>query len=130
MTKILRAALAAASLSLSLASPAMASDQPDNVVVRGEPAERVVRHVRFADLNLAQPSQQRKLGARVSYAVRSLCSEATGEGADPLLTLRCRNEAWDSARPQIAQAILRAEQLAQTGRSDIRIAAIDLAARD
>jgi hypothetical protein len=48
-------------------------------------------------------------------------------GNDALFEARCRGYAWRGAKPQIASAIERAQQIAATGSSTIAAVAITIA---
>jgi UrcA family protein len=107
-----------------------AGKNPRIVVIAPPSSEIVVRRVSFADLNLASPAGERSLNSRVSYAVNDLCYDVTG-GDDGTLRMKqvlkkCSGSAWDQARPQMAQAIQRAREIAQTGTSSITAAALTI----
>jgi len=92
--------------------------------------EVVVRHVSYADLNLASAPGQQMLNRRVNSAVSDLCNEATG-GPDGSVSfkfsmMKCNSEAWNGARPQIDRAVQRARDIAYTGTSDLVAAAITI----
>jgi UrcA family protein len=100
------------------------------IVVTGDP-DRIERRVSYADLNLAAVAGQRSLNRRVTTAISSLCLEATG-GLDRNLSSKfnmnkCGHSAWTQARPQIAQAVQRASEIAENGRSNIPPVAISIA---
>ena len=109
------------------ASPALGKTGP--IVVQAPP-DVVVRHVSYADLNLAAPAGERTLVGRVRTAVNDLCGETTG-GSDgswmkQRTVDRCNNAGWDQARPQISLAVQRAREIAMTGRSSIVAAALTI----
>jgi UrcA family protein len=88
-------------------------------VVVNAPPERVTRRIGFADLNLTTTPGQQALNRRVGRAVKDVCIETSG--ADDL-ALRsrmamsdCMATAWSRARPQIANAVQRAQRMAATG---------------
>jgi UrcA family protein len=89
-----------------------------------------VRHVSFADLNLAAPAGQQTLNRRVDAAVSSLCNEATGGNdgspAYKYSMISCSDGAWNDARPQIARAVQRSQELASTGHTSILAAALTI----
>ena len=126
----LYAAIAVTSGGLFLVtSPAFGRSAPI-LVTASPPEEIVVRHVSYADLNLAADAGQRTLNRRVGTAVSSLCGEASG-GNDGSTSfrysmIRCSNGAWSDARPQIARAVQRAQELAFTGKTAIAAAAITI----
>lgn len=102
-----------------------ADDEP--VVVTGQPEEAVpTRRVSFADLNLASTAGQKTLDRRVGGAVRSVCLEATGPNPLDWAEYACRADAWRGAKPQMARAIERAQQLAANGSSSIAPVAITI----
>lgn len=109
-----------------VASPA-AAKRP--IVVTGNP-DLVVRHVSFADLNLASFAGENTLRHRVRGAVKDVCLEATGgnTGGAPykINMVNCSASAWDGANPQIAAAVQRAREIAATGSSNIAAAAITI----
>lgn len=112
------------------APPAFGKSAPV-VVTAPAPSDMVRRHISYADLNLASPAGERTLNRRVAGAVSGLCLEATG-GADGSFTMgieirRCTNSAWEQARPQISQAVQRANEIASTGTSTFAATAITIA---
>ena len=116
----------AASLLAATAAPAAQPDRP--VVVYGEPPENIrTERVSYADLNLATASGERMLLRRVGGAVKRVCLFEDGlQGAVDPGYHRCANGAWLGARPQIAQAVTRAEEIALTGKSSIAATAITI----
>ena len=95
-------------------------------MVYAEPQEgvRTVR-VSYADLNLAERSDLRRLKVRVTGAVKRVCQFEDGRsGLQDRGYYGCADDAWDGANPQIAQAVARASEIALTGRSAIPLAAI------
>ena len=111
-----------------LASPASARAP---IVVTAPLAEDIiVRHVSYADLNLAAAAGLNTLNSRVGGAVEDLCTEAVG-GYESGITfkfnmVRCSRDAWSGARPQIAQAVQRAHDIAFTGTSNLAAVAITI----
>lgn len=89
------------------------------------PSGYVVRTVSYADLNLASAPGERVLKKRVGSAVNSVCLEAVGL-SDFDAAQSCELDAWAGARPQIARAVRRAHQIAETGTSLIAAAAITI----
>ena len=122
------AAVAVASGGIFLAdSPAFGRSGPIFVTAT-PPEEVVVRHIGYADLNLLVEAGQRTLNRRVDVAVTDLCTEANG-GNDGSTSFkysmkRCSVGAWNDARPQIARAIERSQELASTGQSTIAATAL------
>ena len=109
------------------AAPAFGRSGP--ILVTGAPPEEiVVRHVSYADLNLAVEAGQKTLNRRVGSAVNSLCDEALGgnDGSTAFRysMVRCTHGAWNDARPQIARAVMRAQELALTGQTSIAATAL------
>jgi UrcA family protein len=111
-----------------VAPPAFGKAGP--VVVVANP-NVVIRHISFADLNLASAAGERTLNRRVGGAVSSLCQEATGGIDGNYMTTisagKCRQAAWNQALPQITQVTQRARDIASTGVSPIAAAAITIA---
>jgi UrcA family protein len=117
--------------SLAIASPAQGKTAP---VLITAPADVVVRHVSYADLNLASAPGQQRLNHRVDAAVTDVCLEATGgdNGSTEFKfsMVRCASGAWNDARPQINLAIQRAHELASTGTTNLAAAAITFTVRN
>lgn len=99
-------------------------------IVVTSPAELVVRHISYADLNLASLSGEKTLKYRVGGAVRSLCDEVagpdTGDLQSTVAIMECGKDAWGQARPQMARAVARAHEIALTGTSTIAATAITI----
>lgn len=120
------AAIAVASGGVFLAaSPAFGRSGPI-FVTAAPPEDVVVRHVSYADLNLAADAGLRTLNRRVGVAVTDLCTEANGgnDGSTKFKhsVKRCSNSAWNDARPQIMRAV----QLASSGQTAIAAAALTI----
>ena len=114
------AVLASGSALLLAAGTAHAKD----VTVYAESNEEALtRTVSYADLNLVERAGQKTLDRRVGRAVRYVCEPLDTPGIDPLHSA-CLDYAWTGARPQMARAIERAQQLAATGTSSIAPVAI------
>jgi UrcA family protein len=111
-----------------LAPPASGKARP--VVVTGK-TNIITSRISFRDLNLALAAGELTLDRRVRGAIGGLCAEATGGYDGSFLTAmaerQCRSSAWGQARPQIARAVLRANQIASTGTSTIAAAGIVIA---
>lgn len=95
------------------------------------PQDVVVRQIGYADLNLATAGGENMLNSRVRSGIRSLCIDALSEvegafGYDRESSI-CHNSAWRQAKPQMAQAVQRAREIALTGRSNIAAVAISIA---
>jgi UrcA family protein len=121
--------LAVASAILLGAGPAFAGqEQPVNVY--GEQSEDVrTERVSYADLNLALDEHRKLLNGRVSGAVKRVCLYRESVGVLENSYDICADGAWSEARPQIAQAIARARDIAMNGKSSIAAAAITIQVR-
>jgi UrcA family protein len=102
---------------------------PRDVIV--VPQDVVVRDIGYGDLNLATDAGEKMLNSRVRGGIKSLCIEALSEvegafGYDWESAI-CHNSAWTQAKPQMAQAVQRAREIALTGRSNIAAVAISIA---
>ena len=118
-----------------VAQPASGKSPPivvtaPNEVVTAPNDNVVVRHISYADLNLASASGESTLNRRVSGAVGDLCLEATGGNDGSFIfksnMMKCDDRAWGEARPQVARAVQRAHDIASTGTSSIAAAAITI----
>jgi len=120
------AVLSGVTASLGVAAPSLAAQ--DRVVVYAGPQEGVrTERVHYADLNLAERRDQRKLNLRVTGAVQRVCLyEDSRKGLQDRGYYRCADDAWDGANPQIAQAVARAREIALTGHSAIPATAITI----
>lgn len=110
--------------------PALAA-QSAPVVVYGQQDENTrTERVSFADLNLANSKDARKLRFRVASAVKRVCLYDQAQmGLRDSSYTRCSSGAWANAKPQIAQAIAREQEIALNGSSSIAAVAITIAAR-
>jgi UrcA family protein len=126
LSKLAAASVTAAGLFLPFAS-VTAKDRP---VLVTAPTDMVLRHVRYSDIDLAVPEGRSALYQRVGFAISDVCAEANhfdnGSFAFKSGLKQCSNVAWSGARPQIARAVQRANQLAATGTSSIAAAAITI----
>jgi UrcA family protein len=129
MRKLILSSFTATALAGGLFLPTSATAK-DSAVLVTAPTELVVRHVAYADLDLALPTGVTALNERVNFAVGDVCTEAnlgdSGSFAFKAGMMRCSNHAWNDARPQIARAVQRAEDIASTGSSQIAAAAITI----
>ena len=104
-----------------------ASDPEMTVVGHGDV---VVRQISYAGLDLTSADGQRTLNGRVSRGVSDLCTEVTSDietsPAHRSSMVNCRYRAWGEARPQIARAIQRSQELAANGSSAIAPVAISI----
>lgn len=120
------AVLSGVTASLFYTVPA-AAGQERPVVVYAQPADVRVERVSYADLDLAQGSHVKKLNQRVGGAVKRVCLFENGRsGLQYRGYYSCADDAWDGARPQIAQAVTRAKEIAMTGKSSIAATAITI----
>lgn len=121
------AVLSGVAASLAFAVPASAG-QDNPVIVKAEPIEGLhSERVTYADLNLAERRDERRLKLRVAGAVQRVCLFEHGRsGLQDSGYTRCSGEAWDGANPQIAQAVARAREIALTGYSAIPATAITI----
>ena len=130
MRKLILSSFTAAALAGGgLFLPTTATAKESGVLVTA-PTELVVRHVSYSDLDLGQPAGVATLNDRVNFAVGDVCTEAnlgdSGGFSFKAGLLRCSNHAWNDARPQIARAVQRAQDIALTGSSPIAAAAITI----
>lgn len=95
------------------AAPASAQ-APLQVVAQRVYDDQLTERVSHRDLNLASASGQKSLRFRVRSATGKVCAPLNGTN---LRTQQqyCRSVAWNGAKPQMEQAIARAQQLAATG---------------
>ncbi len=125
----LAAAAVIGGLFLPFAS-ATAREGPVVVTAPPEEAGLVVRRVSYADLDLALPSGRSALHDRVGFAVGDVCTEANlfDNGSPEFKTgvMQCSNAAWGNARPQIARAVQRANDIAANGWSPIAATTISI----
>jgi len=120
------AALSGVTASLLAAASASAA-QESPVVVYGEADNSRTEHVSYADLDLTDRGDQRTLNLRVTGAVKRVCLFEDGyAGLQDVGYYHCSGDAWESAKPQIAQAVQRAKDIAMTGRSSIAATAITI----
>lgn len=131
LSKLAVAAVTIGGLFLPFSS-ATAKERPVVVTAPPEETELVVRYVSYADLDLALPVGQSTLNDRVGFAITDVCTEAnrfdSGSFSFKSGLKTCSNAAWDDARPQIARAFQRANEIAATGNSSIAAAAISISA--
>lgn len=126
--RVSAAVLSGVTASLLISSAALAADQGKPVVVKGEPLENTrSEHVSYADLDLSQRKDEKKLNFRVAGAVKRVCLfENSRNGLQDNGYYSCADDAWGQARPQIARAVDRARQLAMTGKTSIAATAISI----
>jgi UrcA family protein len=120
------AVLSGVTASLLLAVPVLAAQQGP-VVVYAEPDNIRTERVTYADLDLADRGDLKKLNLRVAGAVKRVCLfENSRSGLQDFGYYSCAGDAWDGAKPQIAQAVQRAKDIAMTGQSSIAATAITI----
>ena len=120
------AVLSGVTASLLIATAAFAA-QNKPVVVYAEPQEGFrSERVTYADLDLSQRKHERKLNLRVAGAVKRVCLYEDRSGLQDLGYYRCADDAWGDVRPQMAQAVARAKEIALTGSSSIAATAITI----
>lgn len=126
--RVSAAVLSGVTASLLISSAAFAAGQNAPVVVKAEPLENTrTEHVSYADLDLSQRKDEKKLNLRVTGAVKRVCLfENSRMGLQDSGYYNCADDAWGQARPQIAQAVDRAKQLAMTGTTSIAATAISI----
>lgn len=123
--------LVASALGAGLGSmPALAA-QNDPVVVYGEQAPNTrTERVKYADLDLAKVKGAKQLTFRVGKAVKRVCGfYDIRSGLIDREYRNCADGAWANAKPQMALAIERAQQLALNGTSSLAAASITVAAQ-
>ena len=123
--RVSAAVLSGVTASLLISSGAVAAEP---VVVKAEPLENTrSEHVSYADLDLSQRKDEKKLNLRVAGAVKRVCLfENSRNGLQDNGYYSCADDAWGQARPQIAMAVDRAKQLAMTGKTSIAASAISI----
>ena len=121
------AILSGVTASLLMPPAALAQAQENPVVVYGEPQEGLrSERVTYADLDLRQRGHERQLNRRVAGAVKRVCLYESHSARQDIGYDRCSDDAWGDARPQIAQAVARATEMALTGKSSIAATAITI----
>jgi len=123
-------AILVASVAIGVTAAPVHARASHAVVVTGFADEVVIRRVGYADLNLAALPGERTLNRRIGHAVTSLCDEAVGGRKIELSYMNCTYGAWRVARPQVALAVQRAQELAATGTSLIVATAISISVPD
>ena len=131
--RVSAAVLSGVTASLLISSAAFAAAQEKPVVVKAEPKARMhsedtrTEYVSYADLDLAQRKDEKRLNFRIASAVKRVCLFEHGRnGLQDNGYYNCADDAWGQARPQVAQAIDRARQLAMTGKTSIAATAISI----
>jgi UrcA family protein len=94
-------------------------------VIGQRPDDGLSVRVSYRDLNLASLQGEKTLNRRVGGAAEFVCEPHF----DSMDRTACVSYAWRGARPQIAQAIQRARELASTGTTSIPLVAIAIVAR-
>jgi len=120
------AVLSGVTASLLVAASTSAAQQNPVVVYGGSENTRTER-VSHADLDLTNEKHQKRLNLRVTGAVKRVCLyENSRPGLQDTGYYNCADDAWDSAKPQIAQAVQRSKDIAMTGHSSIAATAITI----
>jgi UrcA family protein len=109
------------------AGAAHARPQPVEVVGQRVTDDQLTQRVSHRDLNLAAAAGQKALTFRVRSAVGKVCSPLDGTNLRTQHQ-QCRSYAWQGAKPQMARAIERAQQLAATGTTSLPEVAIAIRA--
>ena len=129
LSKLAAAAVTIGGLFLPFAS-ATAKEAPVVVTAPPQEADLVVRHVSYADLDLASPFGRTTLHDRVGFAIGDVCNEANRfDNGSPEFksgVMKCSNLAWGNAKPQMARAFQRADEIAATGWSSIAASTISI----
>ena len=107
-----------------LSPPALGKEKP--VVVVAPVDQAPTRRISYADLDLASLAGETTLNRRVRGAVSSVCNEAVGPSPVLYAEQACRKFAWSGARPQIADAVQRARDIASRGFSPIAATSITI----
>jgi UrcA family protein len=126
MTKQLFLATTFALVAVAGAAPASAQAPLQVIGERVDP-DQLTERVSHRDLNLASASDQKRLTSRVRSAVGKVCAPLDGTNLRTRQQ-QCRSVAWHGARPQMARAVARAQQLAATGSSSLPEVAIAIRA--
>lgn len=126
MTKTL---LSVSILAMALSGAAAQAQPPSRIDVIAErrDPDQLERRVGYGDLDLIAASGQTTLVRRVRSAVGEVCSPLDGTNMRTRMQ-ECRSFAWHGAKPQMALAIQRAQQLAANGSSSIPEVAISVIA--
>jgi UrcA family protein len=119
------AVLSGVTASLFVAASALAAQQKPVVVYGGSENTRT-EHVTYADLDLTNTNHQKRLNLRVTGAVKRVCLYENSHGLQDNGYYHCADDAWSSAKPQIAQAVQRSKDIALTGHSSIAATAITI----
>jgi len=110
--KIICAGAALVSSIFVISATAYAEPQAP-LVVQGHPIDPdLQREVPYGDLNLALVPGQKTLHRRVAFAVRDICRDQAYAVSNLEYDVQeriCSEAAWDSANPQIREAIERAQ---------------------
>ena len=126
-SKLGAAALSVVTASLLIATAALAAQEHKPVVVYADPQEGVrTERVSYADLDLSKRPGERALNGRVARAVKRVCLFEGHSANQGFGYYDCADQAWDGARPQIARAVIRAREIALTGKSSIAASAISI----
>ena len=122
-------AVCGVSLVAAVAASPVDAKPPARILVVANPADYLIRHVSYADLNLASAPGERSLHRRIAFAVNNLCDEALGEPSSSSNTFayqECTGSAWNGAGPQITAAVNRAREISTAGTSLVAASAITI----
>jgi UrcA family protein len=115
--------IATCALTAAAGAVPASAQAPVQVIGQRVDDDLITQRVSHRDLNLASAFGQKALRFRVRSATRKVCAplDDTGQRTQ---RQECRSVAWQGAKPQIARAIARAEQLAATGTTSLPEVAI------
>ena len=115
---------------LLVVPPAYAAAGPGDEMTVVAPSDVVRRDISYSGLDLTSVDGQRNLNGAVRRGINSLCTEANEDletsVAHRFSMINCGHRAWGQARPQIARAIQRSQELAANGSSAIAPVAISI----
>ena len=125
--------LSTALISTLAAAPIGAAQRaadPVTITAPFNPQERAIERVSFADLNLAAARDQKLLYRRISHASFRVCTpQALGVAMSDEQFAGCSRTALEGAKPQVAQAIERARQIASNGWSNLPAVSVAVTAQ-
>jgi UrcA family protein len=128
LTSSLRTVAGAAASAALLFGGGGASAEPRTVTVIAAPDTYTMR-VAHADLDLASADGTRALSKRVTKAAHQVCNPGLyDDGLSSQEQIGCFAGAVSGARPQVAQLIKRASELAENGSSAIPAVALTVSA--
>lgn len=68
------------------------------------------RQVTYGDLDLSTPAGTAKLHSRVRRAIDVMCADPSGPAPAVIIDRECREQAWESVRPQLETTIAAARR--------------------